>query len=509
MFQKKYKVLISIFVGISAALLSCWCSLDYSTIYLIIAGIISAIFISIKVYRNFEESVNFIKSNILLSIVTILFTFFLLYNIAINKRISNIYLCNNLIKLKFIPIVSISTFYIIISTIKFLITFIKDLTKKFNSWDKKAYFYTTIIFSLLVLFLYSTQTKWFLQYDNVYSIDSGWTLQKIYSSFAYYDIRHPLMSIFTYPLYIAVKAICIIFIPSNFHLKTTAIALQLINVQFIILIALMLKKLTDDSKEMYLLYIFSYSSIMYLLSFEKYQYCVFLLVAYVYESENNNIYSNELFCFAISLIPTSCFIILQKLFTRQNIKEKIYSIFNTMITAICIFSLFGRFSLFFNASSQISVMRSRFGGGSWSLQQKIISLLKMWQGSFLPLSTTPTKTYTWSNTYLTKIDFMTSLVIFLILLGIYFSKKNIFSKTSIIWFLFSILLIIKFQWSVQESQLFSFYFSWAIIPFVKYGIDKLINWLKFKPKVTYFIIFSYILLLDYLDIISIVSFFKK
>lgn len=504
-----YRLYIAILVGISSSFLSYWCALKYSFIYLAMAAFISFIFMSLKTYSSLDEIFNFIKRNLFLSTILALFTIFLLYNIAIEKNNIDNFFNFKLIKIKFIPVVFISSFYIIISITKFWLFFIKDLFKKFNTWDKKAYIFMTIIFSLLIIFMYSTQNKWFQQYDKVYSLDSYWVLNKIYPSFTYYDIRHPIMNIFTYPFYIMTKIICDFFIPNIFHKQAVAIILQILNIQFIILISFMLKKLTDNSIQMFFFYIFSYSSIMYLYSFEKYQYCTFILVAYVYESINRDRNSKELFCCAISLIPTSCFIIIQRLFLKKNIKEKIKDLFNFSITSVCFFSLFGRFSLFFDGLNQISVMSSRFSSNSFNLMNKIISLLKMWQGSLFPLSSTSQNIYTWTKDYLTRIDLITIMVLILMIIGIYFSKKDTFSKTALIWLLFSILLIVKFKWAIQESQLFSFYFSWSIIPFIKYGVDKVINKLKINLNITYFIIFSYMVLLDCLDVISIINFLKK
>ena len=92
----------------------------------------------------------------------------------------------------------------------------------------------------LLSIVYINHDYFYLQFDEVYSIDSG----RVYETFMpdphYYDIRHPITSIITFPVYAIVDFI--------FNENLKPIILQFINVQFLIFTGLELKRLTKNKK---------------------------------------------------------------------------------------------------------------------------------------------------------------------------------------------------------------------------------------------------------------------
>lgn len=159
---------------------------------------------------------------------------------------------------------------------KWLITFYQSL----DAWDKKAYLIASGISCVVIVIAYCFNQNWFLQYDKIYSLDSGWCFEEIYPKATYYDIRHPILSVITFPIWAVVHTMVRIVFPGNLATLATAIFLQLINAQLLILIGLQIKQLIKN-KMVFILYMLSFSTILYGMFFEKYQLCIFLIVLYV------------------------------------------------------------------------------------------------------------------------------------------------------------------------------------------------------------------------------------
>lgn len=159
---------------------------------------------------------------------------------------------------------------------EWMVTFYQSLTK----WDKKAYLIASGISCIAIVVAYCFNQNWFLQYDKIYSLDSGWCFEEIYPKATYYDIRHPILSTITFPIWASIHTVVRIIFPGNLATIATAIFLQLINAQLLILIGLQIKQLTKN-KMVFILYMLSFSTILYGMFFEKYQLCTFLIVLYV------------------------------------------------------------------------------------------------------------------------------------------------------------------------------------------------------------------------------------
>ena len=398
---------------------------------------------------------------------------------------------------------------------------VKDYTKFFyknlDSWDKKVYVITSLISIVIILILYNISDIWYMQMDRVYSLDSKWVLQKIYASPLYYDVRHPFLQVFAYPLYSIINVVARIIIKGKINYIVTVIFLQIINVQFLILSALMIKKMANN-KMVYILYMISMPTLLFSVFFEKYQICVFLLVCYVYMFIENKKERQEVLILGAGAMPTTAFIGISEIFGDKKIVNKIKNILLIAIKSVVLFITFGLAHLLKYGYEEITATTDNFGKVGYTLTQKLAAVLKMIEGSFIALkskivdaasagylSQRGKEAFIWDNVT-SNISKISIIIFAIILLGILVKRKEVFTKIATSWLVFSFILFIGIGWSITESPLFSIYFSWAIIPLFVYGLDFIIDTLKLNKNVLYAIMFLTFFIINSTMIFSIIKF---
>lgn len=508
--NKKIDILMDIIIFFSSALLTYWLLVDYDIIIASASMIISGILSTIMYNRKKQNVITTIRKNKKLYVFLAVFILYMLYMIRINKGQEILFLDYQLIKNEYIPVVFISAYFYGVIAVDFIANLIKNFVDEMSLWDKKAYIIISGIITTVIILVYCKHSGWYQQYDNVYSIDSGYCFNELYPKFQYYDIRHPLLSLYTFPIYTLISLINHIFVPENMWIIVYAICIQFLNSQLLIIMGLMIKKITDDSKEVFMFFMVSYSVIMYILFLEKYQLCTFMLVAYVYcQCTNKYKETLPLYISSAFTIPTSAFLGISYVFTGISIKEKVKSIFKMIAYAIGAIICLGRGNVLFKGFEEATVMKSNFGGGEWLYSQKLVSLSKLWQGIFLPVNAASDENrYFWVN-LTEKYEGIFFLIFILSIIGIITHIRELYIKTSICWLAFSFVLVVIVQWSVSESPLFSLYFAWALIPTVKYGIDYFINKLKLNYKIVYRTFCLLMVVIAFIDLSGIQVFLEK
>lgn len=511
-FIEKMNIWICIMIFFSSALFTYWLLINYDSNIALVSMTVSGLLSAILYNKKRHDVVMLVNTNKKSSICLALFILYMLYSIKVCKGTQDIQLGGHiLIRTRYIPLVFISMYFYAIIALDFIKRLIKDFIEKLSLWDRQAYAIASVIITAIIIFLYSKNSGWYMQYDGVYSLDSGWCFNKIFPVIQYYDIRHPLLSIFTFPIYVFMSLINQIFIPENMWGVTYAIGIQFFNSQLLITTGLMIKKITDDSKEIFVLFICSYSVIMYLFMFEKYQLCVFLLVLYVYcQCSGKNKESLPVYVASAFVMPTSAFCGISYIWTDRTIKKKIKDIGKIGAYTLCGLICLGRGSVLITGLNEAFAMKSRFGSGEWLLTQKLISLSKLWQGVFFPVNATTYNETSYFWVHLTdRYEGIFILLLLLTIIGIITHRKELYIKTCIGWLVFSFILVVVLQWSVSESPLFSLYFAWALIPAVKYGIDYLIGKLKLNYKILYRLMFVLLIVTAFIDLSKIQLFLDK
>ena len=353
----------------------------------------------------------------------------------------------------------------------------------------------------VLYFLYRDKPIFYTGYDSIYSFDSGWFLESMLADLYYYDIRHPLMSIITFPVYSSIDFIF------NFDIKV--VLLQLINVQLILLIGLELKKITNN-KYVYYMFLISFPTISYLLFLEKYVICVFFITTYIYNLFVRKKDSFLLFPLIVGTMPTNIYTIFFEFFRDNKIKKKILSILKIGVICLLIFVVFGRLHCFFNGFKEIDKMKKSFAKVNYTIVNKINATSNMIEGSFIALpSSYNNGKYLW-NDNLNRFSYLSIVIIALMLIGLIKEIKNkkYYYLCFLSSFIFSLILFIGLNWAVKEAPLFSFCFSWAMIPLLVSGIDFILGCFKIKRKsFIYCLLIISIFIINVLNLIDICKYY--
>ena len=309
------------------------------------------------------------------------------------------------------------------------------------------------------------------------------------------------MSILTFPIYAIVKFIF------SFHL--TPIILQFLNIQLLILVGLMLKRMTKN-KFVYVFYMLSFPSILFSLFLEKYILCIFLVVVYLYDIFINKRSNNKLLAFIVGAMPTNIFIVASEFFRKNSFKDKIKNAISIGIISVLIFVLSGRIHCLVNGYDEMKHMKDTFGANDFTIAEKVNSTTKMITHSFIALdSHSNGNTYTWTN-ITNSISYLGLAIVIVILFGfkdIYKIKNKVYFSFGLS-FVFSIILIIILNWSVHESPLFSICFSWAIIPLFLNGLEKIFCLLKINKQNYKYIYYVILLVMTTINIRQVISIFR-
>ncbi len=471
-------ILLIIFVC-SSALLSTYLMIDKQTNKLIlgtvIITIICTVFLYIKTYKNLYKD---IKNNKIFSIIIFLLSLIIAYKFYLLSK-GQIDLINTKINCqkRYICLLSLPSIIYLIELISSLIRkWVISFYKHMDSFDKKAYLITSVFFLIIISIVYILVPSFYLQYDKIYSIDSGWVFNNIIPNPHYYDIRHPLMSIFTFPFYAIISFI--------FPTKIEPILFQFINVQILIIIALELKQLTKKNI-VFILYIISFSTLTLMLFLEKYQLCTFLIVTYLYNQKVLKSNSNKMLISATSIMPTSGFATIFEFINNESFKKKILNVLKIFIVGVIVIICLGRAHSLVNGLDELKLAKTRYASAELSIIEKINSTSKVFDTTFIGIpSKEKDNIYLW-NDLSKSISILSIIIIIIILIGIihYIKRKDYIYISFLAWLLFIPILFILLNWAPHETPLFTIYFSWAIIPLFIYGIEYIFKKIKLKRKV--------------------------
>lgn len=458
-----------------------------------------------------KENYEIIKKNILFTIISIILTIIVMVQLYVTKGIE----CKevfqngrlNPFEIKFFMMATIAALYIGIYLGNKIKEWLIDFWHALDRWDKKAYMIATIISFLTIIMAYRANANWYLQYDKVYSLDSGWCFENILPKATYYDIRHPILSMVTFPIWAVVSTVVNLIVPGNLVVIVIAIIVQMINAQLLILIGLQLKMLTKN-KLVFIIYMLSFPTILYTMFFEKYQLCVFLMVLYVFTICHKKEKSIPSLIAATGVMPTSCVIGMAELLTSDKWIEKVKKVLKILTIALITLICLGRGHIIEHGLTEIQEKRQGFSNKTYTISEKVIATTKMIQNCFiaLPSSTTVKENTYWWEGLESKISMVAIIIMGTIIVGMIRNRKNLFVKISSVWIIFSFVLFVIFNWSTQETPLFTIYFSWAMIPLFIMGLDFMLEKVKANPKIVYGFIIGYMAIVNIETMLEIQNF---
>lgn len=397
-------------------------------------------------------------------------------------------------------------FYLLVWLENAIRGFIHELWQSIDEVDKKLYLWGTIVLSLIAIVFYVMEPNWYLQYDKVYSIDSGGIYANIYPKLSYYDIRHPTLSILTFPIWALVHGGLSLFAPAHLLNGLCAICIQLVNVQFLLLTGIMIKILSK-SRWTFLLYLASFSVLMFILFFEKYQLCVFLLVLYAYLTCKQKKGSALSLILATGAMSTNILLFGTEIIEKEFFTQKVKRIFDMAVCGVMTLVCTGRIHLLIPQIllGETTAKVQRFGLKNLPVEECAASFINMVQGIFLPLASKAGKTYFWTD-IIHGISFIGGAILVIIIIGFLRNYKDRFVRACGVWLTVGVVLFGVFQWSVKESPLFSIYFAWAAIPLFQHGVQFIIQKMRWKERNAYAIILTAMLVVNIAAILEIGKF---
>lgn len=462
----------------------------YDKYNIFLTEIIAFICVIIFLKRTKEENYNYIKKNIYIDIIVLMLSFFVIYQEFLTKGMACreevvLSLPVNLFRLRWYLLSVPFLFYFCIWLCRKTKQIVEDILRNLDTTDKKLYIGLTVFFSILILLVYIISPMWYTQYDQVYSIDSGWCFYEIYPKITYYDIRHPILGEIAFVIWSIIYSILKIFAPDNLCTALSAVLIQWVNLQFLLITGLMLKIMTK-SRQVFLLYMVSFSTLLFSLSLEKYQMCVFFVVLYVYLICREKKKSTDVLIIATGIMPTNGFIGLLELFQQASVISKIKKIIRILITGIVVIVFTGRGHLLnlSGAYAEIKYMKDGFGNSSLTITERLISVMKMIQSAFIALTSEVSDSYLWKSVT-AEVSFICVLILFLVIIGAICNWKEKFVRICSLWSAFSVILFVILNWAPYESPLFAILFSWAEIPLFKLGIDWVNERMRIEKKPVY------------------------
>lgn len=409
-------------------------------------------------------------------------------------------------------------FFIIWIIIRFRNIF-KNVFKEVSCFQKKVLFFGLAFIFVVLALLYSTNPLMYLQMDNVYSIDSRWTWEGIFSDPNYYDLRHPIMGELFFPIWAGINGFLKILGVNQFRIPMTILAVQMVNVTCIVIVSIIISKLSNNHAM--ILYLLSIPSMVYSLSIEKYQIPLLILVLYVYDTINDkdNI-GMELIAIS-GMNPVFSLIWINELFeSRASFLQNAKRLLQYFISGIFVLICTGRGLVFFldNLFSQFQTETLSFRSTYYGIGEKLIGIMNLFSGCIIAIDSKITEPYVWpGDTSINKISFtwinvnqsvsvIGVIIIIVTLLGMWEGRKERFYRLCTGWLFVPFFMFLAMNLVPNETPVFAIFFSWALVPLFVKGIDKLTSIIEVSKKVMYAIIYTIVGCVNVFTIISSVVF---
>ncbi len=387
--------------------------------------------------------------------------------------------------------------------------FLTELWQQTDPLTRRLYLIATAVLSGLVLLLYLTNASWYTQFDKVYSIDSGFCTKSIFPKLYYYDIRHPVMSVFTFPIHAILRTLTEWIAPAGLADALTAVFLQLINLQFLLLSGLIMTRLAG-SRHLFPMWLVSLPFLLFSAFFEKYQICIFFLLLYASCLCGKKQRGEGALIASAAAMPTGIFLFADELFIREKPLKKLLRLLRTFAAGVMFLVCSGRIHLLIPhiLLDEVKTMAERFGLKSLSIGECLNSFTNMVQGAFLGISSEiGNGKYLWIDV-LGKLSLLGVLITAVMAVGIVVGRKQHFLRICTVWTAAALVLFVGVQWSVHASPLFSVYFAWAFLPLFQKGLQWGIERLKLKESVVYGVVFSVMGVINLATMIDIARFLK-
>lgn len=413
-----------------------------------------------------------------------------------------------LFRLRYWLLAAPAVFYLLTWLTRRLEDFLRGLWAGMEQGDKRLYLWAAVALSCLVIVFYQLEPQWYLQYDKVYSIDSGWVYKNLYPQMAYYDIRHPILSVLTFPLWALIRGALGLFVPANLLDGLCVTCVQLVNVQLLLLTGAMVTRLSK-SRWTFPLYLVCLPTLSFAMFFEKYQLCVFLLVLYAYLVCQKKERTGLALTMATGAMPTSVLLFTNELFIKEPLAQKAKRALGTAVCGVLVLVCAGRAHLLAPRTllAEMANMAQIFGLKDLPIVERAASFVNMVQGAFLPLTSNSGEKYLWADVT-HSVSLIGCVLLVVILIGMVAERRDSFVRLCAVWTAVGVVLFGVVQWGVGESPLFSIYFGWALLVLFQKGLQWIAGKLRWREETVYPAVLAVMLVVNVWAMMDIGRFLK-
>ena len=461
-------------------------------------------------------------------IIYVFIASYILYNLLPYANISMLIIQESLYKLNnyTIPLYIIASSIgllalpITIFYVKFFFDYILDIIisffKNLSYFEKKYLYFTLIVASIIVLTVVNSTIVFSRpNYDDaiLYTSDTGALLRGdvfVDISHRENDIRQPLFGIFSLPFGITARAIskCCFFFRTQYEYESVLTIMQaLLLAVSTILIARLLNIKENSKKYFYLLVSCSFPYILFTLLLEQYVIALFYLILAIYYFYKNPTKTNYFYVAATGTLLTSG-IIFPMITKFKSFKEWMNSAMKCFIAFFAAIVMGGQFS-------QISTFISQFNWLFYSFAQGPLFMGKFYQytafvrGLFFPNHGMVFNAYAIPNYQLplfVSIDWIGVLILIACLVSFILNHKNKMAIVSMIWVIFSSVILLFAGWGTVENGLilYSLYFAWAFFVLIYLLFDKLCS----NKRIFKTILICFIVLMMYTNVLELLNIFR-
>lgn len=372
-----------------------------------------------------------------------------------------------------------------------MISWCLDLVSQMDKYDKIYFAISFFLCISLICFFHSRTTAVWDSLDLVYETDAVFVYDHYYPVFSFgldFDwdigcggIRHPLATMITYPIFIAVSvaANLLFWIPN-----VQALLYAVVQSILMILTVIMIKKIVK-SGWVYLFFNLSFPFVFYSFFIEKYPIIVFFVVLYVYSTAEEK--GKEMQKYSLTAVGGMMitFALLGVFYGKsKKLKERLLEYNSAIMLFFLTLIGTGRIHYildFYRLVHQNSIMFIEDVTFDFTIKDKFCGFTNLLASCVIPVAYEETEwSFYWQH-LTDRINFFGLAVLFIV---VYSCGRYIRNK-KMIPFMFWIFVGGVCQFFIigcgtNAEPLFSLCFSWAVIPMLVLGIDQLVKKVKVR-----------------------------
>lgn|GEM_PF-1011798 len=388
--------------------------------------------------------------------------------------------------------------------IRYVKELIEDVWSKLSQTMRREYVVVSALISIVMVVCYCLRPGWYTFFDRIYSVDSSSLIMNLYGNPEFLEVAHPLYGIVSYPISTLVLGIDMLIVPKAFDSIFFAIGIQLICIQTVLWTGLFLHLLTKHPY-IFRVYCCSNAVLFYCLALEKYQIATFLVVLYLYLRTEKLTGSDTALALAGGTMFTSYYAGIVELLAKEPFKEKMKNVGRIILWTLGVTIASGHFRLLDSEIFNMFTLKNGFALDV-PIMGRLQAVLWMIHSGFIPLESTENGGFVIWRDVNSGWSIIGIMILAIAVFGFVCVRRSKVHQAAMAWCVLSILLFVPLNWCATETPLFHIYFHWAYLLLFMAGMDRLVKWLRFNPKVFYnaaSMLMLVVCMMDYLRILQV------